>query len=317
MKKLSFEQIAVLRLQKKSSVTASLIEKATVLAAEDMLKKMKYKGHTLELVELGRDMDTGAYEYDVRIDGNMVPGLVDTSSDLAFDKAEQYIDRKKVKAEVAWDDQEAIVNDLAAALGEQFKDEIRESLKTEHCRYCDWGKAAEFKADGTEYNVIESEEEAELIAKKIVKQDLENEPELFTPSWLQEYLEIEDAETIATEMADSEAEGMKTREFIQALEEDGQDTAQLEDDEDAAKQAYIDMRSEKIKDEIESDPFKYFVDDQGIYSREDLLKAPFMKLNVEAATDSAVEIDGWAHFLSHYSGDYATTPGGMVYFREN
>jgi hypothetical protein len=321
MKKLSLEQIAVLRLQKKNSVTASLIEKATVLAAEEMMKKMKYKGHTFELVELGRDMDTGAYEYDIRIDGNMVPGLVDTSPELAFDKAEQYVDKKKVKAEIAWDDQEAVVNDLATALGEQFKDEIRDSLDMEKGRYSQWGKAGQFKADGTEYNVIESEEEAERIAKEIVKQDLENEPELFTPSWLQEYMEVSDAPTIAQEMTDSEAEGMSDEDFVEQ-EGDKDEYDSLADDEKEAyvadaKEKFINKRANEMQQEIEQDPIQFFVKDHGIYSVEDLMKADFMSLNVEEATESAVEIDGWAHFLSHYDGNYESTPGGMVYFRES
>ena len=72
---------------------------------------------------------------------------------------------------------------------------------------------------------------------------------------------------------------------------------------------------EKVKEELK-DPIQYFVEDHGMYSVADLMKAPFILIDVAEAADDAVASDGWAHFVSLYDGNYEETANGVVYFRE-
>jgi hypothetical protein len=52
---------------------------------------------------------------------------------------------------------------------ELTKEEIEDTLDLDNGRYSDWGNAGSVTVDGTEYNIIENEEEAERIAIEIVK----------------------------------------------------------------------------------------------------------------------------------------------------
>jgi len=54
----------------------------------------------------------------------------------------------------------------------------------------------------------------------------------------------------------------------------------------------------------------------GYYTIEDLLQQSFISIDIDKAAERAVAADGWAHFLSLYDGNYETTPGGIVIFRE-
>lgn len=47
-----------------------------------------------------------------------------------------------------------------------------------------------------------------------------------------------------------------------------------------------------------ADPYEYFVEKQGIYSAEDLMKASFIYIDTEEAAEDAVSVDGAAHFIS-------------------
>ena len=63
-------------------------------------------------------------------------------------------------------------------------------------------------------------------------------------------------------------------------------------------------------------PIEYFVNEQGIYSVEDLMKQFWININIDEAAKDAIKVDGWAHFLSRYDGEYETTENGIVYFRD-
>jgi len=195
-------------------------------------------------------------------------------------------------------DEDTILKELIDTLGVEFEEEIRGSFKTEG-RYGSFGDAGEFTADGTDYNWIASEDEAERIALEIVKNDLEEQPEIFNQKWLQGFMSISDTDKrlIADDMVVMEAESQNFKD-------------------DKAREKWIEKRSQEIEGELD-DPVEYFVNQQGIYSIEDLMKQDFMRIDTEAAAEDSIRQDGWAHFLSHYSGDYDTTKNGVVYFREN
>ncbi len=71
---------------------------------------------------------------------------------------------------------------------------------------------------------------------------------------------------------------------------------------EAAKDRISSDIADRIEEELE-DPIRYFVHDQGMYSIEDLLKAPFIYIDIDAAAQDAVDTDGRGHFLSGYDGE--------------
>jgi hypothetical protein len=95
---------------------------------------------------------------------------------------------------------------------------------------------------------------------------------------------------------------------------------EIDDEEDEDIDEVIDEKVERelseLEDWLRNDPVGYFVDEIGNYTIEDLLKQPFIKIDIDKVAEDAVAIDGWAHFLSLYDGNYDTTPGGIVIFRE-
>ena len=199
----------------------------------------------------------------------------------------------------------------------------------------------ETKVDGTTYTVVESEDAAEEIAKAQVKEDLENDPEIFNKDFIQQHIEIyeTDRRIIAGEEADAlyddrdEDEikeeyardfgdvdprmNLKSPEELEAYEkEHANDADPVEKDVETMREELKDSKSSEIYEALK-DPIQYFVTDNGMYSIEDLLKASFIRIDIESAAEEAVRIDGWAHFLSRYDGNYETTAAGFVYWRED
>jgi hypothetical protein len=184
-----------------------------------------------------------------------------------------------------------------------------------------------FDADGVSYRFFWNEDKFETAAINQVTEDLENEPELFNQDWLQSHISISDTDKriIAQEEADNlvddayDADTLVEKadmvnEYAKA-QESGLD-AKIGKVVDDAREAVRESEYERIKEELD-DPIQYFVNDQGIYSIEDLMKAQFITINIAEAAREAVNTDGAAHFLSHYDGNYDTTASGVVYFQES
>ena len=148
-----------------------------------------------------------------------------------------------------------------------------------------------------EWIVFENSDDAEQAAKAKVKEDLENEPEMFTQSWLQNFIEISDTDRriIAGEEADNIVEDMEDNEEKEKVRE---------------------KEYERIKEDLK-DPIQYFVDDHGMYSREDLLKQRFIRIDIEKASEDAIRTDGVAHFLDVYDSSEVELPSGAVAYGTN
>jgi hypothetical protein len=208
-------------------------------------------------------------------------------------------------------EREYVIEELVKYFGEDFREEIEETLDLETGRYADWGNAGSVIVDGVEYNVIENEEEAERIAVEVAKQDLEHNPEIFTRDFLSDYVYITDTD-INMILADEE-------DFIRGeveSEYEVEDEEMTEEEIAEEIDKIVEERLSEIEDWLRTDPIGYFVDELGTFTLEDLLKQPFIQIDVERAARDAVAMDGWAHFLSLYDGNYETTSGGIVIFRE-
>lgn len=234
-------------------------------------------------------------------------------------------------------------------------EEIVNTLDLSKGRYSSWGNAGSVTVDGTEYNVIEDEDEAERIAIELVKNDLETEPSMFNQDWLQSFITISDTDKriMISEEEDSirqdiESDADRMDETDDELNIDSDDlhiqaenvaeekefNSEEEKEEwieehyeellekaiEDARKEYVEKKvSERLSDFEDGleDPVDYFVHQQGLYSLDDLLKTNFIMIDIDAAAESAIQEDSWAHFLSSYDGNYDTTTNGLVYFRES
>lgn len=196
--------------------------------------------------------------------------------------------------------------------------------------------------DGSSWVVAPSEDDAEELAKEQVRRDLEDEPELFTQDWLQNYMSMTDTDRriIAGEESDRYVEDMdddslleeagekeeydEIQDEIDELESqdnvDEDKVSELEDKQqdliERSKETVRDEKYDEIYDALE-DPVEYFVEEQGIYTREELMKQGFIHIDIDEATEDAVSTDGWAHFISRYDGNYDVLESGKVIWRED
>lgn len=215
-------------------------------------------------------------------------------------------------------DEQEILKQLVDHFGQENEEEIAYSL--EQPKY-GWGEEYEFEVEGEEWTAFPSEEAARGVAIRQIEQDLREEPEMFTQSWLQNFITISDTDrrVIASEEANDyayEVVKYQPEDYVDELEVpiEFQDDPEEWHGFDDALEKLQEERYEQVYRELE-DPIQYFVEDHGIYSIEDLFKASFIMIDVEAAAEEAVNVDGWAHFLSRYDGNYEEIDGGVVIFR--
>lgn len=69
---------------------------------------------------------------------------------------------------------------------------------------------------------------------------------------------------------------------------------------------------EEIYDALE-DPMEYFVKEQGLYSKEDLLKANFISIDYGGMAESVLDSDGVGHIIARYDGEEHDHEGAYVY----
>ncbi len=169
------------------------------------------------------------------------------------------------------------------------------------------------------YVVCKSDDDAEAAAIAQVTQDLENEPELFTQSWLESYINTErlandlssDVEEQVRESPDSygwdKDEYYETEDFETYTDSEGN----VVEDPDEVSEDWITAKAE----ELLKDPVAYM---QEIYGEADGIKQAIAiaGFDVAEAAADAVAADGWQHFLSRYDGDSYDLPSGGVYFRD-
>lgn len=175
---------------------------------------------------------------------------------------------------------------------------------------------------------------AEAAATNQVERDLKDEPGIFNQDWLIGFVTISptDQGLLANDMADSAVEGYSDEDVVRDAErldvtswtkyanlQDERDALDVDDEDDEGKDDELagqqddmidDMKeevssalSDEYEDAIAAEPVKFFVDDHGLFTREQFFDADFVSIDVEAAADSAVDTDGVAHFLAGYDGE--------------
>jgi len=210
---------------------------------------------------------------------------------------------------------------------------------------------------GEEFYLFEDDDKAERFAIDRVRDDLDDEPENFSKDWLNNHIYItdtdrriiaqEESDNIVDEQADEremlenagfEDDYDKLQELIDEKEEKVDDMEdkgiddvliqetrdkiqefETEKDElvEKAKEDYREMKYDEIYKALE-DPMDYFVNEQGIYTEEELIKQSFISIDTDEASQDAVNTDGWQHFIATYDGNSLEVPDSkMVLARTN
>lgn len=234
------------------------------------------------------------------------------------------------------------VDDLGAYNILLFEEEVDTPTSVEESS---WGYGYEaWIGQNESYLIFKDEDEARNEAEASVAQDLEEEPSMFTQDWLKQFYSMSDTDrrVYANEEADSYLSDIKEEddgeriieeagevddeitEAYEELQEKYEDDEIDQEEYDKQKEDLIDKAFNTLNDHMVdyiyerlSDPYKYFVEDQGMYSREDFFKNfSGMHLDVEKASKNAVEVDGIAHFLARYDGEEMNI-GDLYVYRNN
>jgi hypothetical protein len=181
------------------------------------------------------------------------------------------------------------------------------------------GREMELTSDTIVLRIFGSGEAAKEIAEYEVKERIEGHPEDFNQTFLDEHIYVSD--TDARMIAQDQAEADRDR-WEEDTTEDLRQTLKSQDalidrhnmNREQLLESIIGNEINRIETEIQESPIKYFVTDNGYYSKEELMQQNFIRINAEEAAKEAVAQDGVAHFLAKYDGEeYVTSRGKHVY----
>lgn len=276
------------------------------------------------------------------------------------------------KTSIDFDDMDAVREEMARALSvpadrleiEEWPHSISNTkmYQVEHKGVMgDYGRA-----EDREYYVVENDDAVEEEALARVKQDLENEPEIFNQSFIESHLDEEklrrelesdvqnsneerlrderasdfwrEAESygvspkyiatgitpagaqvnIGTYDDESDADTAAEQWMENAKAEDAENADEYDTDveQDDPSDSDIEAVAEAITAAELKDPMQYLED---IYGKEDAVKQAIQiaGIDVNAAAQEAVNVDGAGHFLASYDGDLRESPNGLAYWRHN
>jgi hypothetical protein len=187
------------------------------------------------------------------------------------------------------------------------------------------GEAYTVSTGRREWTAVADEDAAENIAIAVVTQDLEHEPEIFSPHFIESHINMNALERwvydaameddYAYEIAQSDPERFwQEAEYwgVPDLPEPDEDDEMPDDVDDV----YIEGLKEAIAEEKAKNPMGFFED---IYGRDEATKYAIeaVGIDIEAAAQDAVDTDGWQHFLARYDGNSHETESGFIYWRDN
>lgn len=218
-----------------------------------------------------------------------------------------------------------VVRELAKELGypvDEFEvDDSHLSGFTKH-------EVFEIKHGRAEYQVAADSDAMRDIAIAVVKQDLEQEPEIFDKDFLSEHIDMDrlrrDLEPDVQNQNYDYFNEMDDDDLISELQrsslvEDPYLTEPEDEDEEpelSDREGLIEaLAEEKTKEEMK-DPMAYLEEIYG--AAEAVEKAiEIAGIDEDAAAEEAVSTDGPEHFLAHYDGNSIETPSGFCYWRTN
>lgn len=176
-----------------------------------------------------------------------------------------------------------------------------------------------------EWYVVEGSDQEHALAVAIVTQDLEEQPEIFNQSFIESHIDTDrlrrDLMSDVLNMRIEDLQDMADRrpdDFWREYEGEGWDAPEENEEGERREPEYreIEELAEKQAEAQLRDPMEYLED---VYGREDAVKEAIRiaGIDVAAAAEEAVNVDGPGHFLSSYDGSTHETKSGLVYWRHN
>ena len=255
-------------------------------------------------------------DYDVSIDGGMngaewLDGEPEGLDDWDYtDALSKHIQQKNDKFSLGSD-----VSNFVKETGTSVED-VRDG---DHMGN-DIGKTLEME-DGSEYVVYDNYDDAEQAVKENIRQQLEDEPELFNQSFIESHQTISEtnARLFGNDFGDMMVEDRDLDELKEMADDYGIEYDE-DVDEDKLKDELSYARSKEVTETILRDGLRSFlVDDEGIVSDDEFQEqyGKWLNLDIDSAVDDALDSDGLGHFLSSYDGDYKELKDGKVIARIN
>jgi hypothetical protein len=231
--------------------------------------------------------------------------------------------RRSARApEVDITEEASVLAEMAAALDEDpdalfvERDKNYESFGT--------GDVWRVEVGRQEYFVVADAVAADELAIEMVKQDLEQEPEIFNQDFIEQYIDEKKlAKALWSEVYDEQHDrltDLDAKDFWEEAE-NWPDFFIPEEDDDGEQR---DPTPEEINElaDLETgnqlkDPMQYLENIHG--SKEDARKQAIeiAGIDIDKAAKEAINADGAGQYLSSYDGELNETPGGFTYWRHN
>ena len=177
-----------------------------------------------------------------------------------------------------------------------------------------------------EFIVYKTEDDARERAIERVKEDLEENPEYFSKDWLMNYIDGKDFftevynewnESYANDIESEDSDKYANR-LIEEMVENGIVSSEeaKEDDFDAEdyKDAFVELMTSNQM--WEDNGLEHYIDNFGEEQAFKVVSDNNL-IDIDKASESAVDTDGVAHFLSSYDGEQIDLSNGHVAYRTN
>lgn len=178
---------------------------------------------------------------------------------------------------------------------------------------------------GGEWRAVRDDDDATRLAEAIVRQDLEENPEIFNRDFIERHIDQDKLKKYVYDVrmdddyVDELAEH-QTDDFWRMAEGYGIDIPEESEENDWTRpdpsDELIRHVKEKYAEEASSDPMSFFND---LYGQEEAVARAIEAagIDVESAAKDAVHVDGFEHFIGNYDNNYQETPAGFILWRVN
>ena len=232
--------------------------------------------------------------------------------------------KTKTSRKANWFDEKSVLREFCAAEGCKPGDcsiEEDAGLTSLHD-----GTYYQIACGRNEYQIARDHDSMRELAIAIVTQDLNDEPEIFTQSWLENWIDTaklkRELETDTHDNNYSYASEIGAKRFWEEAPHHGID---IPDDVQAALDAgdeprdpndsELDAFAEDMTNDQLKNPMDYLRDICGDAASKEAIR--IAGIDIDAAAEDAVDTDGPEHFVARYDGKSHETKSHFVYWRTN